>query len=291
MVGAALAQDGPRPFGRCVIGQPGLHRRQRLGPVLVMPPAEVPGPPLQQVGVGDPLQRVLAEVFVGQQLQPVQDGVLLPGLHLLVGLVQGLDRLFQDGLHPGTPLLPQAPGHPDHRVGGAVPIGEDAGVQQVDAGRAGRVGQIYEPNLVHQGLGDVFQDSGHQVGVGVHHHDGVAVAASGLLPQLVADYVVHQGGLAHAGAGHVEVVAAQQVLGGSGSPASPRRWCRPPVRRPGHPLRTGAAPWRRSVPPGESRPRRPAGATGRRPRGPLARCAGRTGRGRRGAGCLWAAGA
>ena len=127
--------------------------------------------------------------------------------------MQGLDRLLQDGLHPGTPLLPQAPCHPHHRVGGAVPIGEDAGVQQVDAGGTGLVGQVDEAHLVHQGLGDLFQDSGHQVGVGVHDHDGVGVPSRRLLLELVGDDVVHQGGLAHAGAGHVEVVAAQQVLG------------------------------------------------------------------------------
>ncbi len=38
-----------------------------------------------------------------EQLQPVQDGVLagLVGLGVLVGLVEGLDRLLQDGLHRG----------------------------------------------------------------------------------------------------------------------------------------------------------------------------------------------
>ena len=41
--------------------------------------------------------------------------------------------------------------------------------------------------------------------------------------QLVADYVVHQGGLAHAGAGHVEVVAVEQVLGEAYLPARSRR--------------------------------------------------------------------
>ena len=34
-----------------------------------------------------------------------------------------------------------------------------------------------------------------------------------LLPQLVGDDVVHEGGLAHARAGHVELVAAQDVAG------------------------------------------------------------------------------
>ena len=35
----------------------------------------------------------------------------------------------------------------------------------------------------------------------------------GLLPHLVDDDVLHQGGLAHAGAGHVEVVPSEQVVG------------------------------------------------------------------------------
>ena len=39
--------------------------------------------------------------------------------------------------------------------------------------------------------------------------------------QLVGDDVVHQGGLAHAGAGHVEVVTAQQVLGEANLPGLP----------------------------------------------------------------------
>ena len=55
--------------------------------------------------------------------------------------------------------------------------------------------------------------SGHQVGVGVHHDDGVVVPTGGLLPELVGHDVVHQGGLAHARAGHVEVVAPEQVVG------------------------------------------------------------------------------
>ena len=94
--GAALAQDGPRPLGGCVVGESGLHRGEGLGPVLAVPAAEVPGPPFKQVGVGDLRQHGVAERVVGQQAQPVQDGVLLVGLHLLVGLVEGLDGLFED---------------------------------------------------------------------------------------------------------------------------------------------------------------------------------------------------
>ena len=178
-----------------------------------MPPAEVPCPPLQEVGVGYLLQHVLAEGVVGQQLQPVEDGVLGLGLHLLVGLVEGLDGLFEDGLHPRPPLLPEALRHAHHRVGGAVPVGEDAGVQQVDAGGAGLVRQVDEAHAVDERLRDVFEDAGHQVGVGVYDDDGVRVPALGLLPQLVRDKMVHEGGLAHAGAGDVEVVAPEQVFG------------------------------------------------------------------------------
>ena len=220
--GAALAQDGPRPLRRCVVGQAGLHGGQGLGAVLAVPAAEVPGPPLKQVGVGDLLQHGVAEGVVGQQPQPVEDGVLLLRLHLLVGLVEGLDGLFEDGLHPRPPLLPEALGNAHHRVGGAVPVGEDAGVQQVDAGGAGLVGQVYELHAVYQRLGDVFEDAGHQVCVGVYDDDGVRVPARRLLPHLVRDEVVHQGGLAHAGACDVEVVAPEQVLGEADLPLGSR---------------------------------------------------------------------
>ena len=134
-------------------------------------------------------------------------------VHLLVGLVEGLDGLFEDRLHPRPPLLPEALGDAHHRVGGAVPVREDAGVQQVDAGGAGLVRQVDEAHAVYERLRDVFEDAGHQVGVGVYDHDGVRVPALGLLPQLVRDEVVHEGGLAHAGAGDVQVVTPEQVLG------------------------------------------------------------------------------
>ena len=87
------------------------------------------------------VERFLPELFtfVAEQLQPVQDGVLVAGVggRVGVGLVQGLDGVLRDGLHPWSPLLPQAPGDAYHRVGGAVAVGEDAGVQQVDSGGAG----------------------------------------------------------------------------------------------------------------------------------------------------------
>ena len=211
--GAALAEDGPRPLGGCVVGEAGLDGGEGLGLVLAVPAAEVPGPPLQQVGVGDLLQHVLAEGVVGEQLQPVEDGVLLLRLHLLVGLVEGLDGLFEDGLHPRPPLLPQALGDPDHRVGGAVAVGEYAGVQQVDTGGAGLVGEVDEAHPVDERLGDVLEDPGRQVGVGVYDDDGVVVPARRLFPQLVCHEVVHQRALAHAGAGDVEVVTPEQVVG------------------------------------------------------------------------------
>ena len=49
--------------------------------------------------------------------------------------------------------------------------------------------------------------------MGVDDDDGVAVATGRLLPQLVGDDVVHEGGLAHARAGDVEVVAAEEIAG------------------------------------------------------------------------------
>ena len=60
--------------------------------------------------------------------------MLLLGVYLLVGFVEGLDGLLKDGLHPGTPLLPQAPRHAHHRVCGAVAVGEHPRVEEVDAG-------------------------------------------------------------------------------------------------------------------------------------------------------------
>ena len=191
--GAALAQDGPRPLGRRVVGEAGLDEGQGVGPVVPAPAGEGAAPPLQEVGVGYLLEHVLAEGLVGQELEPVEDGVLGLRLHLLVGLVEGLYRLFEDGLHPRPPLLPQALRHAHHRVGGAVTVGEDAGVQQVDAGGAGLVGEVDEAHPAREGVGYVFEDAGHQVGVGVDDHDGVSVPARRLLLHLVRDDVVHQG--------------------------------------------------------------------------------------------------
>ena len=54
--------------------------------------------------------------------------------------------------------------------------------------------------------------------MGVDDDDGVAVASRCLLPQLVGDEVAHEGGLAHARARHVEVVAAQEVVGKADRP-------------------------------------------------------------------------
>ena len=169
--------------------------------------------------------------FVGEDAQPVQDGVLLARVPALVGLVEGLDSLLQDGLHPRPPLVPQALGDAHDGIGGAVPVGEDAGVQEVDAGRSPLVGQVDEPHLLDEGVGDVLEQPAHQVGVGVHDDDGVSVPALGLLPHLVGDDVVHEGGLAHAGAGDVEVVASEQVVGEVDLPWASRWWCRRRGRR------------------------------------------------------------
>ena len=104
--------------------------------------SRIPGPPLEQEGVGDLGQYLGAEVVVGEDAQPVQDGVLLVGLPPPVGLVEALDGLFEDGLHPRPPLVPQALADAHDGIGGAVAVGEDAGVQQVDSGRATLVGQV-----------------------------------------------------------------------------------------------------------------------------------------------------
>ena len=74
------------------------------------------------------------------------------------------------------------------------------------------VGQVYEIHLVDDLLGHPLQDVRHQVGVGVYDDDGVVVPPGSLLQQQVLHDVQHQGGLAHAGAGHVEVVAVEGVL-------------------------------------------------------------------------------
>ena len=136
-----------------------------------------------------------------------------PAVPALVGLVEGLHHLFEDGLHPRPPLVPQALGDAHDGIGGAVAVGEDAGVQQVDAGRSPLVGQVDEAHLVYQGLRHVLQQAAHQVGVGVDDDDGVSVPARSLLLELVADDVLHECGLAHAGAGDVKVVSSQQVGG------------------------------------------------------------------------------
>ena len=114
--GARLSEDGARHLRGGVVGEARLHGSERLGAVLAPPAAEVPRPPLQQVGVRNLLQDLLAELPVREQAQPVEDGVLLvrSGGRVGVGLVQGLDRLLEDGLHARSPLLPQPLRHPDN---------------------------------------------------------------------------------------------------------------------------------------------------------------------------------
>ena len=118
--------------------------------------------------------------------------------------MQGLDGLFEDRLHPRSPLVPQAPGDAHHRVGGAVAVREDTGVEKIDAGRTKIVGQVYQPDAIDQGFRDPLEQPVHQVGVGIDHDYGVAVPALGLLFHLVGHDVAHQRGLAHARAGHVQ---------------------------------------------------------------------------------------
>ena len=149
-------------------------------------------------------------------------------------------------------------------------------------GGAGLVRQVDEAHAVDERLRDVFEDAGHQVGVGVYDHDGVRVPALGLLPHLVRDKMVHEGGLAHAGAGDVEVVTPEQVFGEADLPlgscggvshqrAAPDALCRGAERPRAGPLHQG-----RLI------PRLRTGARGRRPRGRPARCARRRVRGQRG---------
>ena len=142
---------------------------------------------------------------------------------MLVGLVEGLDGLLEDGLHPRPPLVPQTLGDANHRVGRAVPVGEDAGIEEVDSRRSPVVGQVDEPHLVYERLRHLPEQAAHQVCVGVDDDDGVRVPARRLFRHLVGDDVVHEGGLAHAGPCHVEVVPPQQVVGEVDEPGLARR--------------------------------------------------------------------
>ena len=179
----------------------------------MVPRGKIPFPPLDEIRIVQLRQQPVAERVVRQELQPVEDGVLLVFVHRLVGLVEGLYGLLDDRLHPRPPLVPESSRHAHHRVCGAVAVFEDAGVEQVDAGSAVVVCKVDETDAVHEGTGDLFQQAGHEVGMGVYDDDGVAVPARRLLPQLVRDDVAHERGLAHAGARHVEVVPPEQVVG------------------------------------------------------------------------------
>ena len=54
--------------------------------------------------------------------------------------------MLEDRLHARTPLLPQAPCDPHHRVGRAVAVGEHARIEQVDAHRTRIVRQVDQPH-------------------------------------------------------------------------------------------------------------------------------------------------
>ena len=205
-----MSEDGARPHGGRVVDEAGLDGCEGVRAVFVPPPRELPPPPLPQVGVGHPGEDALAEEIVCDEGEPVDDGELLVGRRsgVRIRLVEGLDGLLEDGLHARPPLLPEPPRDPHHRVGRAIAVGEDAGVQQVDAHRAPRVGEVDEADVGDEGFGHVLQQGVDEVGVGVDDDDGVAVASCGLLPQPVGHDVVHEGGLAHLGACDVEVVAA-----------------------------------------------------------------------------------
>ena len=97
-----------------------------------------------------------------------------------------------------------------------------ASVQQVDARYPLLVGQVYEPHLVHELRGYVAEEGVHQVGVGIQDDDGVSASTRRPLPHLVDYHVVHEGGLAHAGPGYVEVVTLQQIIGKADFSSLPR---------------------------------------------------------------------
>ncbi len=223
--GAGLTEDGARPLRGGVVGEPRLHGRERVGAVLAAPAPEVALPPVQQELVAHALQHEGAEAVVGEQAQPVEDRVLLLGGGGGVGvvLVQGLHDLLEDRLHARSPLLPEPLRHAHDRVGGAVAVGEDARVEQVDAGVAALAREVEQAYLPRQGLGDLLEDVGDEVGVGVDDDDRVAIAARRLLAQPVRDEVLHERRLAHARARDVEVVAAQQVVGEADLPRRARR--------------------------------------------------------------------
>ena len=203
------------PSWRRVVVQAGLHRGQGVGPSIPGPAPGVLFPPGKYVGVVHPLEHLPTELQVRQQPLPVQDGerLVVFRVGVAVVLVKGLNDVLQDGLHPGAPVLPHSLRHPHHRVGGAVPVGKDPRVQQVDPRRLRIVSQVDEVDPVDDLLWDLLQQVVDQVGVGVDDYNGVVVPPRCLLPHLVQDDVLHQRGFAHAGAGHVEVVAARGVIG------------------------------------------------------------------------------
>ena len=144
--GSALAEDGAGPFGGCVVGEARLDGGGGVGLVLAVPSGEVALPPPPDEGVIDISENRLPKgAFVGREkAERVEDGVLALGLPLPVGLVEGLDDVFEDGLHARPPLIPEAVCDADDGVGGAVAVGEDARVEEVDAGRAVGVGEVDE---------------------------------------------------------------------------------------------------------------------------------------------------
>ena len=121
----------------------------------------------------------------------------------------------------------------------------------------------------------------------VDHDDRVAVAPAGLLAELVPDDVAHQGRLAHPRAGHVEVVAAQQVVGEVDRFAVGPYGGRPDVGAAGQlavaaaAALLGAGAGRRAA----SRPPDRADARARPPRARRARCGERNRPRPRGRGC------
>ena len=75
------------------------------------------------------------------------------------------------------------------------------------------VGQVDETHLVDERLGHLLQQPCHQVGVGVDDDDGVGACPAAFSFSKWAMMLAISCGLAHAGAGDVEVVSMQQVVG------------------------------------------------------------------------------
>ena len=189
---------------------------------------------------------------------------------LLVGLVEGLDRLLQDGLHPRPPLLPQAHG-PRRTTESAV---RSLSAKTRVSSRLMPGARVSSARSMRR-LPCPTRDSGTCSRIPATRSAWGSTTTmaswsrpSRLLLELVGDDVVHQGGLAHAGCG------PRRGGGGAAGPRGKRMgWPVPavvsPTNAPALTLRAGGNSARepeRSTRGVSSRFRR-AGATERRLRG------------------------